>query len=57
MELALNELNNAMNVGQKFIVPAMFAEDFGLAASNAAFRAADMRGYTKRGKVWFRDEV
>ena len=38
MELALNELNNAMNAGQKFIVPAMFAEDFGLAASNAAFR-------------------
>lgn len=55
MELALNEINNAINNGQQFIVPSMFAKDFGLAASNAAFRAADMTGYTKRGKVWFRD--
>lgn len=55
MELALNEINNAINANQAFIVPAMFAEQFGLAASNRAFRAADMTGYTKRGKVWFRD--
>lgn len=55
MEIALNEINNAIANGQKFIVPSMFAKDFGLSVSNAAFRAADMIGYTKRGKVWFRD--
>lgn len=55
MEKALDEINAAIIAGQKFIVPAMFAKQFGLANSNAAFRAADMDGYTKRGKVWFRD--
>lgn len=55
MELALNEINAAIINGQAFIVPALFAKQFGLANSNAAFRAADMTGYTKRGKVWFRD--
>lgn len=55
MELALNEINNAIISGQRFIVPADFARQFGLAASNAAFREANMEGYTKRGKVWFRD--
>jgi hypothetical protein len=55
MEHALNEISNAIITGQRFIVPADFARQFGLAKSNAAFRAADMTGYTKRGKVWFRD--
>jgi hypothetical protein len=55
MELALNEINAAIINGQRFIVPSDFARQFGLAASNAAFRAANMDGYSKRGKVWFRD--
>lgn len=56
MENALKEIKAAIAAGQKFIVPAMFAKDFGLKASNAAFRAADMSGYTKRGSVWFANE-
>lgn len=55
MELALNEINAAVINGQRFIFPGDFARMFGLAASNAAFRAANMHGYTKRGKVWFHD--
>lgn len=55
MELALNEINLAKNAGQRFIVPSMFAKQFGLSISNAAFRRADMTGYTKRGSVWFKD--
>lgn len=55
MELALNEINAAIISGQRFIVPADFVRMFGQAATNAAFRAANMGGYTKRGKVWFRD--
>lgn len=55
MELALNEINNAIINGQRFIDPSHFARHFGLSKSNAAFRAASMDGYTKRGKVWFRD--
>lgn len=55
MELALNEINLAKQAGQAFIVPSMFAKQFGLKISNAAFRAADMSGYTKRGSVWFKD--
>lgn len=55
MEMALNEINLAIHAGQKYIVPALFAEQFGLSKSNAAFRAADMTGYTKRGSVWFKD--
>lgn len=55
MELALNEINLAVQSEQKFIVPSMFAKQFGLSVSNAAFRAADMTGYTKRGSVWFKD--
>jgi len=52
---AINEINFAINNGQRMIVPAHFAKQFGLKVSNAAFRAADMTGYTKRGSVWFRD--
>ena len=55
MEVALNEINLAKQAGQQFIVPAMFAKQYGLAISNAAFRRADMTGYTKRGSVWFKD--
>lgn len=55
MELALNEINLAKQAEQTFIVPSMFAKQFGLKVSNAAFRAADMSGYTKRGSVWFKD--
>lgn len=55
MELALKEINLAKQDGQSFIVPSMFAKQFGLKESNAAFRAADMTGYTKRGSVWFKD--
>lgn len=55
MELALNEINAAIINGQRFIVPADFARQFGLAVSNAAFRAANMAGYTKSGKAWVRD--
>lgn len=55
MELALNEINLAKQADQQFIVPAMFAKQFGLSVSNAAFRVADMTGYTKRGSVWFKD--
>ncbi len=55
MELALNEINNAIINGQRFIIPSDFARIFGQAVSNAAFRAASMDGYTKCGKVWFRD--
>lgn len=55
MEIALNEINAAIIAGQPFIVPSHFAKQFGLSVSNAAFRAAKMDGYTKRGSVWFRD--
>lgn len=55
MELVINEINNAINDREQFIVPSHFAKQFGLKKSNAAFRAANMEGYTKRGSVWFRD--
>ena len=54
MEAALNEINAAIINGQRFIVPGDFARQFGLANSNAAFRAANMDGYAKRGRVWVR---
>lgn len=54
MELALNEINLAKQAGQMVIVPSHFAKQFGLHVSNAAFRAADMTGYEKRGSVWWK---
>lgn len=57
MELALNEINLAIDAGQKYICPAFFTKYYGRAVVSAAFRKADMRGYTKRGATWFRDEA
>jgi hypothetical protein len=55
MELVLNEINLELQAERAFIVPAFFSKKFGPAKAAAAFRAADMTGYTKRGSVWFRD--
>lgn len=55
MELVLNEINLEIQAERAFIMPDFFSKKFGRALAAAAFRAADMTGYTKRGSVWFRD--
>lgn len=54
MEMCLNEINLAIHAGQKIIVPSFF-KGYTRGQVQAAFRSADMTGYTKRGQAWFKD--
>lgn len=55
MELALNEINAAIIANSRWIYPQLISKQFGRGACAAAFRAANMDGYSKRGGVWHRD--